>query len=83
MLPLRDAQDKEVDETSPAVVNALFKTYSAAYDDSIKAVFGWAKEWHKEKLVEERSEDAKYKHTILITKCLGADKDFKIFYQVR
>ena len=83
MLPLRDAQNKEVEETSPAVVNALFKTYSEVYDDNTNAVFGWAREWHKEKLVEERSQDAQNKHTLLITKCLGADKDFKIFYQVR
>ena len=65
------------------VVNALFKTYSTVYDNRYKAVLGWSKEWHKDKLVEERPQDEINKHNILITKCLGADKEFRIFYQVR
>ena len=65
------------------VVNALFKTYSTQSKPRTDTVLGWSKQWHKDKLVEERSQDEKNKHTILITKCLGADKEFKTFYPVR
>ena len=75
MLPLRDAQDNEVDETSADVVNALFKTYSTECGEGrTKTVLEWSKQWHKDKLVEERSQDEKNKHQILITKCLGCWK---------
>ena len=83
MLPLRDAQDKEVEETLADVVNALFKTYSGQSQNRTDTVLGWSKQWHKDKLVQERSQDEKNKHQILITKCLGAEKEFRIFYQVR
>ena len=83
MLPLRDEEGKGVEETSADVVNALFKTYSTQDAKRTKAVLDWSKEWHKDKLVEERSQDEKNKQQTLITKCLGAEKDFRIFYQVR
>ena len=83
MLPLRDAQDKEVDETSADVVNALFKTYSTQDAARTKAVLDWSKEWHKDKLVQPRSQEEKNTQQILITKCLGAETQFRIFYQVR
>ena len=83
MLPLRDAQDKEVEETSADVANALFKTYSTQSLARTDTVLGWSKQWHKDKLVEVRSQDEINKHQILITKCLGAEKEFRIFYQVR
>ena len=35
------------------------------------------------KLVEQRTQDEMNKHTILVTKCLGADTEFRIFYEVR
>jgi hypothetical protein len=82
-LPLRDAENKEVDETSAAAVNALNKTLKAQSKGRTQTVMDWSKEWHKDKLVEERSQDEKNKHTILITKCLGAEKEFRIFYEVR
>ena len=46
-------------------------------------VLGWAKDWRKDKLVEQRTEGDVTKHKILITKCLGADKEFRDFYEVR
>ena len=86
VLPLRDAQDKEVEQTSAdfgGVVNALFKTYSSQSKNRTDTVLGWSKQWHKDRLVEQRPQDEINKHQILITKCLGAEKEFRIFYQVR
>ena len=83
MLPLRDAQNKEVDATSADVVNALYKTYSTQDAARTKAVLDWSKEWHKDKLVQPRSQEEKNKQQTLITKCLGAETQFRIFYQVR
>ena len=45
-LPLRDAQDKEVEETSAdfsGVANALFKTYSGQSQNRTDTVLGWSK----------------------------------------
>ena len=83
MLPLRDAQDKEVEEITADVTNALFKTYSTPSLARTKTVLEWSKQWHKDKLVEQRPQLEINKHHILITKCLGAEKEFRIFYQVR
>ena len=84
MLPLRDAENKEVEETSADVANALFKTYSTECGEGrTKTVLEWSKQWHKDKSVEQRPQIEINKHHILITKCLGAEKEFRTFYQVR
>jgi hypothetical protein len=83
MLPFRDAQEKEVKVTSPDVVNALCEDLQRQSHGRTKQVMEWSKQWHKDKLVEERSQPEINKHTLLITKCLGSGNQFKTFYQVR
>ena len=82
-LPLLDDHNKEVDETSADVVNARCESLQGRRAARTDTVLYWSKEWHKDKLVEERSQPEINKHTLLITKCLGSSKQFKTFYQVR
>ena len=82
-LPLLDDQNNEVDQNSYDAVNARCKTLEGQSTSRSNTVKFWSKDWHKDKLVEQRSQLEINKHTILITKCLGADKEFKAFYEVR
>ena len=82
-LPLLDDDNNEVDETSADVVNACCESLQRRSAARTNRVLHWSKDWHKDKLVEERSQPEINKHKLLITKCLGAGKQFKTFYQVR
>ena len=81
-LPFRDNQNNVLDETSADAINeqlAIHKTSRRNVD----LIYRWSKEWHKDNLVENRSQDEINNHTLLIVKCMNADKDFKLFYSVR
>jgi len=82
-LPLQNDNNTTVDETNAEEVNALNTTLSKQSKSGTETVLEWSKEWHRDKLVEKRSQREMNAHTILITKCLGADKDFRVFYEVR
>ena len=82
-LPLLDDDNNEVDETSADVVNACCESLQGRRAARLNTVLHWSKEWHKDNLVEERSQQEINKHTLLIAKCLGSDNQFKTFYKVR
>ena len=82
-LPLQDENQIIVEDRSVGTVDALYDTLSERSMEATNKVLGWAKDWRKDKLVEQRTEGDVTKHKILITKCLGADKEFRDFYEVR
>ena len=82
-LPLQDENQIIVEDRSVGTVDALYDTLSERSMEATNKVLGWAKDWRKDKLVEQRTEGDVTKHKILIAKCLGADKEFRDFYEVR
>lgn len=82
-LPLVDENQIVVEDRSVVTVDALHDTLSARSKRATDKVLGWARQWRKENLVEVRTQDEVTKHKILITKCLGADQEFRDFYEVR
>jgi hypothetical protein len=82
-LPLVNHENVVVDATSAAAVDALHDALCVKSPQVTKTVEYWSRAWHKDKLVEQRSPEDNINHKILITKCLGAGKDFRTFYQVR
>ena len=73
-MKLADDDNKEVDETSADVVNACCESLQRRSAARTNRVLHWSKDWHKDKLVEERSQLEINNHKLLITKCLGASK---------
>jgi len=83
-LPIVDENQMVVEDRSVGTIDALHdKLGRRSTRTSTTKVLGWATQWRKEKSVEVRTQDDVTKHKILITKCLGADKEFRDFYEVR
>lgn len=82
-LPLVDENQIVVEDRSVGTVDALHDSLGARSIPTTNTVSEWAKQWRKDKLVEVRTQDDVTKHKILITKCLGADQEFRDFYKVR
>ena len=82
-LPLVDENQIVVEDRSVGTVDALHDTLGRRSIRTTETVLRWATEWRKENLVEVRTQDEVTKHKILITKCLGADQEFRDFYEVR
>jgi hypothetical protein len=82
-LPLVDENQIVVEDRSVGTVDAIHDTLGRRSMRVTQTVLRWATEWRKENLVEVRTQDEVTKHKILITKCLGADQEFRDFYEVR
>ena len=82
-LPLVDENQIVVEDRSLGTVDALHDSLGAKSIPTTTTVLEWATQWRKDKLVQVRTQDDVTKHKILITKCLGADQEFRDFYKVR
>ena len=64
-LRLLNDDNSEVDLNSAAAINARHATLSAQCQSYTETVYGWSKAWHRDKLVEERSQIEINKHAII------------------